>query len=162
MPQAKTCSEDRKNLAGFSASRDKPRDGLRKSLNSGSSDIALVTGTCTYYRKKKLVHKKVGSSLPTIINGSQDQPVERPQKKGPSKNLMEHADKKLSAATSKKGGTNKSMSQSSNISRSSKIIAKNSLPNDHSSPKSAIGRKTSKDAAAVRSMMFFLLIISLY
>ncbi|KAK8309345.1 hypothetical protein V6Z12_D02G120100 [Gossypium hirsutum] len=146
--EAKTFSEDRKNLAGFSASRDKPRDGSRKSLSSGSSDISLVTGTCTYYRKKKLVHKKVGSSLSTIINGSRDQPVERPRTKGPSKNLLDHADQKLSAATSKKGGTNKSMSQSSNISRSSKIIAKNSLPNDHSLPKSAIGRKTSKDAAA--------------
>ncbi|XP_039065638.1 histone-lysine N-methyltransferase ATXR7-like isoform X2 [Hibiscus syriacus] len=147
--EEKKFSEDKKNLAGFSAPRDKPREGSSKSISSGSSEVSLATGTCTYYRKK-LVHKKLGPSHSMIINGSQDQPVERPLKKESSKNLLDHADPKLTDAPSKKVGTNKSMSQSSNISGSSKVIAKKSLHSDHSSPKSASCQKTPKDASAVR------------
>ncbi|GMI89808.1 hypothetical protein HRI_002650100 [Hibiscus trionum] len=148
--EEKKFSEDKKNLAGFSTPRDKPREGSRKSIGSGSSEVSLATGTCTYYRKKKLVHKKVGSSQSMIINGSQDQPDERPRKKEASKNLLDHAEPKLTAAPSKKVGTDTSMSQSSNVSKSSKIIAKKSVHNDQSSPKSAGGQKTSKGASAVR------------
>ncbi|KAK8498565.1 hypothetical protein V6N12_035231 [Hibiscus sabdariffa] len=147
--EEKKFSEDKKNFACLSAPRDKPREGSRKSISSGSSEVSLAAGTCTYYRKKKLVHKKVGSSQSMIINGPQDQPVERPQKKEASKNLLDHAEPKLTAAPSKKVGTDKRMSQSSNISRSSKIIAKKSMHNDHSSPKSAGRQKTSKDASAI-------------
>ncbi|KAE8716393.1 Set domain protein, putative isoform 4 [Hibiscus syriacus] len=148
--EEKKFCKDKKNLAGFSAPRDKPREGSSKSISSGSSEVSLATGTCIYYRKKKLVHKKVGPSQFMIINGSHDQPVERPLKKESSKNLLDHADPKLTDAPSKKVGTNKSMSQSSNISGSSKVIAKKSLHNDHSSPKSASGLKKPKDASAVR------------
>ncbi|XWS20802.1 hypothetical protein CRYUN_Cryun30bG0000900 [Craigia yunnanensis] len=140
----------RENPAGSSTLQDKLREGSRKSLSSGSSEVSLVTGKCIYYRKKKLIRKKKGSSLSTIINGSQNQPVESRRKKEASENLLGHADPEPSAATSKKAGTNKSPSQSSSISRSLKTTAKNILLNDNSLPKSASGRKTTKGAPAVQ------------
>ncbi|KAK9002651.1 hypothetical protein V6N11_060236 [Hibiscus sabdariffa] len=105
----------RKNLACLSAPRDKPREGSRKSISSGSSE---------------------------------DQPVERPQKKEASKNLLDHAEPKLTAAPSKKAGTDKK-----NIKGCLLAIrkAKKSCLNDHSLPKSASGQKTSKDASSVQS-----------
>ncbi|XP_022769471.1 histone-lysine N-methyltransferase ATXR7 isoform X2 [Durio zibethinus] len=138
-------SADRETPAGSSALRDKLREGSRKSLSSGSSELSLVTGKCTYYRKKKLVHKKIGSSLSIIINGSQNQPVERCRKKEAPGNMLDHADPEPTAAISRKVGINKSLSQSSSISRSSKTIARNSLLNDHSLSESASGRTTNKE-----------------
>ncbi|XVF74018.1 hypothetical protein PTKIN_Ptkin13bG0028200 [Pterospermum kingtungense] len=140
-------SADRENPSGSSTVRHRLREGSHKSLSSGSSEVSLVTGKCTYYRKKKLIRKKKGSSLSTIINESQNQPA---RKKEAAENLLDHADPEPIAATSKKVGMNKSPFQSSTISRSSKTIAKNSLLNDHSLPKSANGRKTTKGAPAVQ------------
>ncbi|WRX29865.1 SET domain - like 10 [Theobroma cacao] len=143
-------SVGREILADSSAVGDKLRERSKKSQSSGSSEVSLVTGKYTYYRKKKLVRKKIGSTQSTIVNGSQNHPVERPRKKEASRNLLDHADPEPTAATSKKVGINKSASQSSTVSRSSKTIAKSSLLNDHSILKSAGGRKKTKVTLAVQ------------
>ncbi|XVE94333.1 hypothetical protein REPUB_Repub02eG0000300 [Reevesia pubescens] len=148
--EEKAFSADRENPAGSSALRDKLRVGSRKSLSSGFSEVSLVTGKCTYSRKKKLVRKKIGSAVSPIINGSENQPVERRRKIEASRNLLDHADPKPTAATFEKVGINKSPCQPSSISRLSKTIAKNSLLDNHSLPKSASGQRTTKGAPAVQ------------
>ncbi|OMO80070.1 hypothetical protein CCACVL1_13179 [Corchorus capsularis] len=143
-------SADRENLASSSTIHEKLRDGSKKSHSSGSSELSLATDKNTYCRKKKLIRKKIEPLQSTIANGSQNQPVERPRKKEASRNLLDQSDPEPTAATSKEVGINKRVSQASTVSRSSKAIAKCSLPNGHSLPKSASARKTTKVSPAVQ------------
>ncbi|OMO94655.1 hypothetical protein COLO4_16220 [Corchorus olitorius] len=143
-------SADRENIAASSTRHEKLRDGSKKSQSSGSSELSLATDKNTYCRKKKLIRKKIEALQSTIANGSQNQPVERPRKKEASRNLLDQSDPEPTAATSKEVGINKRVSQVSTVSRSSKAIAKCSLPNGHSLPKSASARKTTKVSPAVQ------------
>ncbi|GKV33320.1 hypothetical protein SLEP1_g41844 [Rubroshorea leprosula] len=128
---------------------EKLREGSRKYQTSGSSELSLVIGKYTYYRKKKLVHKKLESSKfsTPVDHGSTNQIVDNPRKRKVSIDMVENEESETVAVAPKKIRTDKSLTESSVIARSLKPIAKASL---HGHPLSSKSGHLSSSKSASR------------
>lgn len=119
--------------------------------------MSLVDGKYTYYRKKKLVRKKLGSSshFVTPANaGLQNQPVEKSRKRDVVGDVAENVELKPAFVTSKKNEMTKGQTELSVNARPLKAIVKSNSPSDHSLAKNASRRKVMKIVPAVHSMSF--------
>ncbi|KDP36710.1 hypothetical protein JCGZ_08001 [Jatropha curcas] len=133
-------------------SLDKVKDRLRRSDSSDATVMSLVTGKYTYYRKKKLVRKKLGSSsqsMTPVDAGLQQQPVEKSQKHHIIRDFAENIEVKPVVATPKKKQLTKVQAVLSSQSRSSKAIVKSNSSNDQSLSKNGTHQKVMKIKHAV-------------
>ncbi|XP_059638347.1 histone-lysine N-methyltransferase ATXR7 isoform X2 [Cornus florida] len=85
----------KEKLDDSSAVLDKPRERSRNCHSSGPSEETLVFRNYTYYRKKKLTRRKLGSLSQCATSGDvglRIQCVEKPRKQDTSRNVSETAE----------------------------------------------------------------------
>lgn len=119
-----------------------------------------MIGKYTYYRKKKLPRKKLGSSQHSVPldAGVRSQSAEKSRKHAPG-DVSETVEVQIAVVSPKKLGPNKSRTELSVNAKSSRVIIKSSLPGDRSSTKKTSGQKGMKVARTVQSMSLCLLLI---
>ncbi|XP_015575706.1 histone-lysine N-methyltransferase ATXR7 [Ricinus communis] len=122
--------------------------GTREFNSSDSAGVSSVCDKYTYYRKKKLVRKKLGSSSQSITpvdTGLQHHPVEKLQKQ----NVVKDIEVEPVVATLKKKKQKKGQTELSDDRRAIKSIVKSSLPSDQSMAKNGTHQKVIKYKHAV-------------
>jgi hypothetical protein len=115
-----------------------------------------MIGKYTYYRKKKLPRKKLGSSQhPVPLDaGVRSQSAEKSRKHAAG-DVSDTVEVQIAVVSPKKLGPNKSRTELSVNAKSPRVIIKSSLPGDRSSTKKTSGQKGMKVARTVQSMSLF-------
>ncbi|KAK9270249.1 hypothetical protein L1049_025826 [Liquidambar formosana] len=126
-----------------SAVLDKLKERSKNCHSLGSSEVSLVSGKYTYYRKKKSGRKKLGTSSQFMTSGDagiQNHNVDKSRKQ----DISEMAEGGTAVVNHKKIGLNKCQTESSLNGRSLQYIAQSSLLGDCSSTRNTNSRKLLK------------------
>ncbi|XP_050235385.1 histone-lysine N-methyltransferase ATXR7 isoform X2 [Mercurialis annua] len=129
-------------------SLDKVREATRKFSSSDSTLVSLVSDKYTYYRKKKLVLKRLASSSQSITPvdaGLQHIPIERSR----HTNVVRDVEVEPLLSTLKKKKITKGQIELSVNDRDIKTFVKRRLSKDQSAAKTATHRKVIKNKNAV-------------
>ncbi|KAJ7958021.1 Histone-lysine N-methyltransferase [Quillaja saponaria] len=151
-------SNGNKERRAFDAYEEKTRDSasvlgrLRDAAKNCSSGVSLVIGKYTYYRKKKMSRKKLGSSqyVAPVESGLGNQPAEK-LKKHICSEMHETAEEEVASINPRRTRQNGGQTGASMNSRSSQVISIGSSHKDHSSVKYSTNRKVVKVSRTVQS-----------
>lgn len=132
---------------------DKPRERIKDHHSSGSPELSLLSGKYTYYRKKKLVRRKVVSLSQAAESGSQDQLTQKSRKQDVVGEVSERTEVEMSILNQRKIGANTCLAEDNSL----QTVAQTTSPGDSSSLRIKPSRRSTKCAYVVRSMSLALI-----
>ncbi|KAJ9690088.1 hypothetical protein PVL29_012642 [Vitis rotundifolia] len=133
-----------------SAASDQPRERTKDRHGLGSPELSLVIGKYTYYRKKKLVRKKIGSlshAAASVGSGSQDQLMEKSRKQDVPGDVSKITEVEMGILKRRKIGLNTCHAEDNSL----QAIVQSTLPGDSSSVRIKPNRRSTKCAHVVRN-----------
>ncbi|KAJ4836901.1 hypothetical protein Tsubulata_037371 [Turnera subulata] len=131
------------------ALEDKHKKRSRKHHSLDLPVASLISGKCTYSRKKKMGQKKLGASQSSVATGSPDSPLEKPRMQGVSVDVAKNVEADLVALSPKKNEKAKDHAKLSVKARHLKAGTKSNSRSEHLLAKKSKRKKVMKIAEEV-------------